>query len=148
LRLDVGECQNAEQLHEAAAILGKQQEDLLGKGAMLELSLLGQLQFARTALDIPLLADALAGKLEPLKVWIRDKTNLEQIEIAAEEGLSRSQMEEQILGQLIGHDARYAEQGSKLAQLAAEIKMMTLAGEDAKDVWSLALAQSTEGDKS
>lgn len=139
LRLDVSKYQNAEQLRKAAAILGKQQEDLSGRGAMLELSLLGKLQFVRVALDIPSLANVLADDLEPLKMWIRDRTDLEQIEIAAEEGLSRSQMEEQILGQLIGHDAHYVEQGPELSQLAAELKAAVLAGEDGEDVWNMAI---------
>lgn len=148
LRLDVSEYQNAEQLREAAAILGKQQEDLSGKGAMLELSLLGKLRFARVALDIPSLADTLVGDLEALKVWIRDRTDLEQIEIAAEEDLSRSQMEEQILNQLIKQDARYVEQKSELAQLAMGVKVAVLAGEDGEDVWNRIMMQDVKRDKS
>lgn len=148
LRLDIGEYQNAEQLRKAATALGEQQQDLSGKGVMLELSLVGKLQFARTALDIPLLASALAGDLEPLKVWIRDRTDLEQIEIVAEEGLGRLQMEEQILGQLIEQDARYIEQKSELAQLATEIKVAVLTEEDSEDVWNRVMMQNTTRDKS
>lgn len=142
LQVDVGEYQNPEQLRQAIAVLSIEQCDVREYGAMLELTLLGQLQFARAVLDLRLLAQVLAGDLEPLKTWVRDRTSLQQIEISTDEGLTRAAIEEQVLHQLLGRDARYAGHVAPLARLASEIKAMALAGAQKESIWDHLLAHS------
>lgn len=135
LHLDIGECQNPDQLRQAVAALSIEQLDVREYGPMLELTLLGQLQFARAALDLPLLAQVLAGDLQPLKTWVRDRTSLEQIEISTDEGLTRTAMEEQVLHQLLERDTRYIGHERALVGLASEIKGMALAGVQKESIW-------------
>ena len=95
---------------------------------VVELWLTGTLPFDRSALDVRAIEDLLSATLQPLVGMVKDFTQAAAYAVEADETLTRSQLERQVLSGLLSRDARYAEQSDAWAGLAVELKQLALRG--------------------
>lgn len=145
LVVDVTDLAGSESLHRIVSMLSFTLD--VDHGAMLELTLRGRLRFPRAALDLPGLKLALTGDHQPLRAWVRDMTTGQEADIETQEGLSRTEMELDVLTQLVardrgisqGEDSGYVAVGH-WAKVLLEIKALALAKAEPKTVVGLVQA--------
>jgi len=110
LTLDVSGYETAEDLRLALAILSSSLHSR-ESGRMRELTIDGRLRFPRASMDLAMLTAALAdGMTDPLRVWVRDMTTGEETEVQTQDNLSRTEMEHDVLMQLVGREQQHADQ--------------------------------------
>lgn len=101
---------------------------------VVELQLNGILPFDRSGLDIGGLEALLEEYFDPLKVIVRNSTRSADFGIELGEGVSRSQLERQVLVDLFLQDARYGGHSQRWAQVALAMKRLALEGAGADDI--------------
>lgn len=95
---------------------------------VVEVSLEGILAFDRSALDLEHVRELIDEIVSPLIARPRNNTRSTEFEVSPEERLSRTELERQVLRDLIRRDSRYRGQTERWANLASAVKMMALTG--------------------
>ena len=103
---------------------------------VIELYLTGVLPFERSALDVPAIEALLAECFQPapLVAMVKNLTQPAEFAISPDATLSRTALEQQVLTDLFGRDARYAAHSSEWAAMAVNLKQLVLAGASASAV--------------
>jgi len=128
--MEVGFYETPAQLEQAVANLAQDNSDLLGQGALLELTLKGMLPFLPSSLDLNRLSQILEEKLQLLKVLVRNRASPRGGPSIQNDGASRPEMERRAIARSLIADSRYAANADTLAQTAVELKELATAGED------------------
>jgi DNA repair protein SbcD/Mre11 len=97
--------------------------------AVVELYLTGVLPFDRAALDLAAIEELMHQCFNPppLVAMVKNLTRPAEYEVAADDTLTRGDMERQVLSNLFGRDARYAGQSDAWAEIAISLKQLALA---------------------
>lgn len=95
---------------------------------VVELMLTGALPFDRNALDLSLIEEMLTTTFDPLLVQIKNVTTLPQANMPSGEGLDRSQLELEIITQLLSQNAEFRDHSQEWAAAALELKKLALDG--------------------
>lgn len=95
---------------------------------VVDVLLTGTLAFDRSALDFDVLRDAAHDAFQAMHVQVRNTTSAMAFDIAPEEHVSRSQLERQVLAELIERDARYRSASAAWADAALALKSIALRG--------------------
>ncbi|MCB0144467.1 MAG: exonuclease SbcCD subunit D [Caldilineaceae bacterium] len=93
---------------------------------VVELQLTGVLPFERSALDTNRLEELVRGAFEPLYVHIRNLSRPADFAVEYDEGVSRTELEQQVLAELLSRDVRFRERSESWTQLALSLKKMVL----------------------
>lgn len=101
---------------------------------IVELTLRGQLGFARAALETERGEAILQEVLDPLVIRVRDLTTVEPGEIALEFELGRRELTQHVLREMISQDARLSSLAEPLTQLALNLQEMALAEPDPRQI--------------
>ncbi len=97
---------------------------------VIELCLTGALPFERSALDIRQLEALVEEIFQPLLPLVKNLTHAQGYTIEAVEGMSRAELERQVLTGLFNQDARFREQSEQWAAAALTIKKLALGSVD------------------
>ncbi len=110
---------------------------------VIELYLTGVLPFERSALDIGAIESLLAECFlpAPLVAMVKNLTQPADFAISPDVTLSRTALEQQVLTDLFGRDARYAAHSSEWAAMTVNLKQLVLAGASASAVLDELAAQ-------
>ncbi len=146
LLLDVADCPTPDSLQGLALRLATASVRNDGQAPIVDLALRGRLLFSPASLDLSGLASAVEAQTGALKVLVRNLTSFDSGMAPLDEGLTRAQMEEDILRDLIGADSRYRSRREPLAHLALELKDMALAGAEGEELFSRVLADMENHD--
>ena len=101
---------------------------------VVELTLRGQLAFARSALETERIERILQEVCAPLVARVRDLTTVEPGEIAFEAEMGRRELAQHVLREIIMQDARLSPLAEPLTQLALNLQEMALAEPDPRHV--------------
>jgi exoribonuclease R len=101
---------------------------------VVELTLRGQLAFARSALETERIERILQEVCAPLVARVRDLTTVEPGEIAFEAEMGRRELAQHVLREIIMQDARLSPLAEPLTQLALNLQEMALAEPDPRQV--------------
>jgi exonuclease SbcD len=101
---------------------------------VIELSLEGVLGFDRSALDIASLQDIVEEIMDPLVVRVKNHTRPTTFELPAGEHLSRSELEHQILIDLIHQDSRYRTKAQHWADVMQQVKSLVLSDHEPLEI--------------
>jgi hypothetical protein len=103
---------------------------------VIELYLTGVLPFERSALDVPSIETILEECFQPapLLALVKNLTQPADFAINPDVTLSRAALEQQVLTDLFGRDARYAAHSSEWATMTVNLKQLVLAGASASAV--------------
>lgn len=101
---------------------------------VVELTLAGIIPFDRAALNMKELEEMVRNAFDALHVMIRNQTTSADFAVQHEAGLSRGQLEHQVVGELLARDARYADHNEPWADLIISVKNMALAGADSETI--------------
>lgn len=93
---------------------------------VVELQLTGVLPFERSALDANRLEALVRDAFDPLHVHIRNLSRPAEFAIEYDEGISRAELEQQVLSELLSRDVRFREQSGSWTQLALSLKKLVL----------------------
>jgi len=93
---------------------------------VVEISLEGVLAFDRGALDMEHVRELIDEIVSPLITRPKNNTRPTEFEISPEERLPRTELERQVLQDLIRRDSRYRNQTERWANLVGEVKVMAL----------------------
>lgn len=107
------------------AELGDYSGDVL-RQPVVELYLTGTLPFDRSALDIREIETLLRTTLQPLEGMVKDFTQAAAFAVESDEGLTRAELERQVIGGLLARDTRYAANSDAWAAVALELKQLAL----------------------
>jgi hypothetical protein len=104
--------------------------------AVIELYLTGALPFDRSALDVGGIETILRESFAPapLVAMVKNLTRPADFALNPDVSLSRAALEQQVLADLFGRDARYAAHSDAWAQLAINLKQLVLNGAAASAV--------------
>jgi DNA repair exonuclease SbcCD nuclease subunit len=110
---------------------------------VVELYLTGTLPFDRAALDVPKIETILREVFQPppLVVMVKNLTQAADFAVDPDTSLSRAALEQQVLADLFGRDARYAAHNEQWAHLAINLKQLVLNGASASAVLDELAAQ-------
>lgn len=95
---------------------------------VVELRLSGVLAFDRTGLDLARYEELLAAGFAPLLAFVKNATQPTEFAVAADAQLNRQELEQQIIADLLGRDARFASQREGWTRLALSLKQLALTG--------------------
>lgn len=95
---------------------------------VVELQLTGILPFDRADLDLKHLEALVESTFQPLHVQVRSFTRSTEFAIDEDAGLSRADLERQVVTELLQRDARFREESEDWADLALSLKEMALNG--------------------
>lgn len=104
------------------------------KRPVVELQLIGVLPFDRAALDLAALEQLLTQCFDPLLPLVRNYTRPMEFSVETSDGLSRPELERQVLNDLLRNDARYRDHSEQWASLALELKRLALEDADAESI--------------
>jgi DNA repair exonuclease SbcCD nuclease subunit len=125
--VNVDQCLNPDHLH---ALVDAEIEALARRSTdqkpVVEIALEGVLAFSGAELDLSRVQAAAEQGLNALLVRVANHTVPVGFEVRSDESLSRSEMERQVLEDLIERDARYGPAAPGWAAVAAEIKRMVM----------------------
>lgn len=93
---------------------------------VVELSLFGNLPFDRSALDLAALKALVDQHFSPLVSLVKNQTKPTEFQIQVDEGMTRPQLERQILADLFLRDERFADHREDWADLAIALKTLAL----------------------
>ena len=114
---------------------------------VVEVSLEGILAFDRSALDLEHVRELIDEIVSPLIARPRNNTRSTEFEVSPEERLSRTELERQVLQDLIRRDSRYRGQTEHWANLASEVKAMALTGSPSEAIVTAMRQQIAEMDE-
>ncbi len=95
---------------------------------VVELRLSGVLPFDRAGLELERYQALLEESFAPLLAFVKNATQPTEFAVAADAQLNRRELEQQIIGDLLGRDARFASQREGWTRLALSLKQMALTG--------------------
>ena len=95
-----------------------------GTQPVVELSLFGNLPFDRSALDLAAFKALVDAHFSPLVSLVKNQTQPTEFEIRVEEGMTRAQLERQILADLFLQDDRFSAHRDAWADLAVTLKTL------------------------
>ncbi|MBP7963545.1 MAG: exonuclease SbcCD subunit D [Caldilineaceae bacterium] len=101
---------------------------------VVELSLFGNLPFDRSALDLAVLKALVDEHFHPLVTLVKNQTQPTEFEIRVEEGMTRPQLERQILSDLFMQDDRFAAHRDAWADLAVTLKGLAVSNTPAEAI--------------
>jgi exonuclease SbcD len=101
---------------------------------VIELSLEGVLGFDRSALDIASLQDIVEEIFDPLVVRVKNHTRPTTFDLPVGEHLSRSELEHQILIDLIHQDSRYRRKAQHWADVMQQVKSLVLSDHEPLEI--------------
>ena len=101
---------------------------------VIEISLEGVLGFDRSALDMAAVQDLVEQILDPLLVRVKNHTRPTTFELPVGEQLSRSELERQILIDLVHQDSRYRRNAEQWASLMQNVKALVLSEHDPLEI--------------
>lgn len=108
--------------------------DLKGRDAtaivppVVEVQLTGVLPFERSALDLEAIEALVKESFQPLMVLIKNFTRSGDITIDGAEAMDRTELERQIVVDLLNRDARFQEKSEEWADLVLSLKTLALSG--------------------
>ena len=127
LTLDVGEFESPDALYAGVEVHLAAQRDAYEKRPVVELSLEGILHVDRKSLSMDRIEATLQETLNPIAGRVRNRATPAEYEMSAGAGqLSRSELEAQVLADLLARDARYRKHAARWATLVREMKQMAL----------------------
>jgi DNA repair protein SbcD/Mre11 len=95
---------------------------------VVELRLAGTLTFDRSALDLTALQQMVIAAFQPLHCQIKNATRPTEFAIQVDTHQNRSELERQIVTELLERDARFREHGDAWAALTLTLKQLALTG--------------------
>lgn len=95
---------------------------------VVELRLSGVLAFDRAGLELERYQELLVEHFSPLLAFVKNATQPTEFAVAADAQLNRRELEQQIIADLLGRDARFAGQREGWTRLALSLKQMALTG--------------------
>jgi len=95
---------------------------------VVELQLTGVLAFDRMALSMERLEEMVADAFDPLHVLVKNHTRATEYAIDVEEGMSRAQLERQVITDLLDRDQRFQGQSEAWTKVAVSLKQLALSG--------------------
>ena len=95
---------------------------------VVELRLSGVLPFDRSGLDLARYEELLVESFAPLLAFVKNATQPTEFAVAADAQLNRQELEQQIIADLLGRDARFAGQRESWTRLALSLKQLALTG--------------------
>lgn len=95
---------------------------------VVELRLHGVLAFDRVGLELERYQELLVEHFSPLLAFVKNATQPTEFTVAADAQLNRRELEQTIIGDLLGRDARFADQREGWTRLALSLKQMSLTG--------------------
>jgi DNA repair protein SbcD/Mre11 len=101
---------------------------------VIEVTLRGALQFERTNLDLAAIEEQIAQSCNPLLVRIHDVTTTNDTDIDLPEGQTRSELEQGVLQELIGRDARFRVASAEWASFITQLKGAALSNLPAEEI--------------
>lgn len=101
---------------------------------VVEVALEGVLAFDRAALEMLHVQELIQDTLDPLLVRLKNNTRPTEFEISPEQRLSRSELEREVLLDLVRRDSRYRGRAEFWADLMREVKAQALAGSAAESI--------------
>lgn len=113
---------------------------------VIELQLTGVLPFERSALDTSRLEELVRNVFSPLHVHIRNLSRPAEFAVEYDEGISRAELEQQVLTELLSRDARFRQRSDSWTQLALSLKKMVLGDASVESVLQELDAQVTIAD--
>ncbi|MEZ4708210.1 MAG: exonuclease SbcCD subunit D [Caldilineaceae bacterium] len=93
---------------------------------VIELQITGVLPFERSALDANRLEELVRQAFQPLYVHIRNLSRPAEFAVEYDEGVSRAELEQQVLAELLSRDVRFRARSESWTQLALSLKKMVL----------------------
>lgn len=120
----------------ADTYVARRARDLLrgGEPPVVELQLFGNLPFDRSALDLAALKTLLDRHFTPLISLVKNQTQPTEFAVDLEQGVSRLQLERQILAGLFQRDERFGRQEEAWADLAMTLKRLALENSDPETI--------------
>jgi DNA repair protein SbcD/Mre11 len=97
---------------------------------VVELQLTGVLPFDRSVLEIARYEEMVMEIFDPLLVLVKNATGATAFEIEAGDGMSRLQLERQVMANLFNNDGRYSARSGEWARAALALKRLVLEGAD------------------
>jgi DNA repair exonuclease SbcCD nuclease subunit len=107
-----------------AALVAQATPEQVAQRAVVEVRLTGILAFSPTDLDIALLRQLAEEVLSPICCQVKDLTTANEFEIRTDEQLSRRELEERVVRELIERDVRYRGQSQGWANLVLRLKQL------------------------
>ncbi len=95
---------------------------------VVELRLSGVLAFDRAGLELDRYEALLVESFAPLLAFVKNATQPTEFAVAADAQLNRRELEQQIIADMLGRDARFAGQREGWTRLALSLKQMALSG--------------------
>ncbi len=95
---------------------------------VVELRLHGVLAFDRAGLELERYQELLVEHFSPLLAFVKNATQPTEFAVAADAQLNRRELEQTIIADLLGRDARFAGQREGWTRLALSLKQMALTG--------------------
>jgi len=104
------------------------------RSPVVQLRLDGMLRFDRSALDIGLIERMLSNLFQAVVCRVRDLTETDGSEISVPESSSRAEVEQTVIRELVGHDARREPEADAWVATVLELKDMALRRTSAEDI--------------
>jgi DNA repair exonuclease SbcCD nuclease subunit len=117
-----------------AADLGVQVDGDPAQAPVVELYLSGVLPFDRSGLDMDGLKKMVEESFNPLLCQVKNGTQFADFAVETDEGLDRRQLERQIVGELLGRDARFRQHSETWTDLVLDLKGLALGGAAAEEI--------------
>jgi len=95
---------------------------------VVELRLFGVLAFDRAGLELDRYEALITESFSPLLAFVKNATQPTEFAVAADAQLNRQELEQQIIADLFGRDARFAAQREGWTRLALSLKQLALTG--------------------
>jgi DNA repair exonuclease SbcCD nuclease subunit len=95
---------------------------------VVELQLTGVLAFDRSALAVDRLETLIQETFDPLHAMVKNHTRATEYAVDVEEGMSRPQLERQVIMDLLDRDQRFQGQSAAWAKVAISLKQLALSG--------------------
>ncbi|MEZ4866187.1 MAG: DNA repair exonuclease [Caldilineaceae bacterium] len=114
---------------------------------VVELQLSGVLPFARSAVDLAALETLVRESFDPLVALVKNYTRTAEMAVEGGELLSRTELERQVITDLLERDVRYRAQSEAWASMTLSLKQLALSGSSPETVVTELANQLTEIEK-
>ena len=112
----------------------KAEADRIDDQPVIELRLLGILAFDRVDLDTTRIAEIAIAAFHPLLCNVKDLTTASEFEIRGSEEMSREELEEHVLRELVERDARWRGDSERWARMILSLKRMALSNREPEEI--------------
>ncbi|MGD8633035.1 MAG: hypothetical protein PVF85_05645, partial [Anaerolineales bacterium] len=119
------------------AFLQEQAAKTKAEQPVVEVSLEGVLGFDRTSLDLANVQDIVSQIFDALIVRVKNHTRPTAFELPVGEHLSRSELEYQVLLDLVHQDARYSPEAEGWTRLIQQVKTLALSDQEPRQIVEL-----------